>query len=537
MITTFFGGKSKALSATAEGSDLVPESKPTAKLDAAAKKATASKAAAPVGGRGRGRGRGRSKPEATGATPSVAPGASASAASCPMAEAVSATSPTLEPAASAQGSQAGLLGTFLLGVPASRAASPPQAPSNPPPSSASVATPLSAACDTTPAEAKKRKLGEDDDKAKPKGTADEEVGALRLRSPPASEEIPVTQKWQALFSKPKAAPVAPSHPAETVEAKGKPGVEEIEVSLKRSAGATAEPPAAGAFDGGARESAPADPRAGLSTEAPAISEVAAIVPACQSPPIQPGEDADDECYACKDGGELMLCDTCPRAYHPMCVGLREVPEGDWACPACSSGVEGCGSARLQSEIPATQDFGMGSDSLRQEVQNAEVGDSDVTPPTTKTDQEACAVQDAGFPSSKESADVGVAAEAVHEGPVRETGTARPSRAAKTSALSTISMLMSGARAMAGAVEAAKPKKARADVKGSAGRGRQRKAAADDEDEDEDEEFQVSKPRKKAAIFMSAAERRQVALVRLAAWLAAESSEQPTLWRDGREGAV
>ncbi|VDD75410.1 unnamed protein product [Mesocestoides corti] len=36
------------------------------------------------------------------------------------------------------------------------------------------------------------------------------------------------------------------------------------------------------------------------------------------------------------GGEIMLCDTCPRAYHLVCLDpeLEEAPEGVWSCPHC-----------------------------------------------------------------------------------------------------------------------------------------------------------------------------------------------------------
>ncbi len=33
---------------------------------------------------------------------------------------------------------------------------------------------------------------------------------------------------------------------------------------------------------------------------------------------------------------LLLCDTCPRAYHMACLGLdwRDLPSDDWCCPKC-----------------------------------------------------------------------------------------------------------------------------------------------------------------------------------------------------------
>nr|GMD23842.1 uncharacterized protein LOC109182566 [Ipomoea batatas] len=40
------------------------------------------------------------------------------------------------------------------------------------------------------------------------------------------------------------------------------------------------------------------------------------------------------CSICHDGGELILCDRCPSAFHTGCLGLKELPDGDWFCPLC-----------------------------------------------------------------------------------------------------------------------------------------------------------------------------------------------------------
>ncbi|CAH8455213.1 unnamed protein product [Heterobilharzia americana] len=47
-------------------------------------------------------------------------------------------------------------------------------------------------------------------------------------------------------------------------------------------------------------------------------------------------DHQDYCEVCQQGGEIMLCDTCPRAYHLVCLDpeLEEAPEGTWSCPHC-----------------------------------------------------------------------------------------------------------------------------------------------------------------------------------------------------------
>ncbi len=46
------------------------------------------------------------------------------------------------------------------------------------------------------------------------------------------------------------------------------------------------------------------------------------------------DDHDDECWLCHDGGELVLCDRCPRSYHVACLGLAETPPGEFICGRC-----------------------------------------------------------------------------------------------------------------------------------------------------------------------------------------------------------
>ncbi|XP_015124257.1 chromodomain-helicase-DNA-binding protein Mi-2 homolog isoform X4 [Diachasma alloeum] len=62
-----------------------------------------------------------------------------------------------------------------------------------------------------------------------------------------------------------------------------------------------------------------------------------------------GEQTDhqDYCEVCQQGGEIILCDTCPRAYHLVCLEpeLEETPEGKWSCPHC----EGEGAAEDDDE--------------------------------------------------------------------------------------------------------------------------------------------------------------------------------------------
>ncbi|XVE95031.1 hypothetical protein REPUB_Repub02eG0061000 [Reevesia pubescens] len=53
-------------------------------------------------------------------------------------------------------------------------------------------------------------------------------------------------------------------------------------------------------------------------------------------------ETDEVCSVCRDGGELICCDYCPSAFHANCVGLKEVPDGDWFCPSCCCGICGIG---------------------------------------------------------------------------------------------------------------------------------------------------------------------------------------------------
>ncbi|XP_047955487.1 uncharacterized protein LOC125201428 isoform X2 [Salvia hispanica] len=56
--------------------------------------------------------------------------------------------------------------------------------------------------------------------------------------------------------------------------------------------------------------------------------------------------SDDICSVCHYGGDLLLCDLCPSSFHTQCVGLKEVPEGDWFCPSCCCQI--CNRSRSDS---------------------------------------------------------------------------------------------------------------------------------------------------------------------------------------------
>ncbi|XP_016921973.2 chromodomain-helicase-DNA-binding protein Mi-2 homolog isoform X1 [Apis cerana] len=64
-------------------------------------------------------------------------------------------------------------------------------------------------------------------------------------------------------------------------------------------------------------------------------------PHCEGEGIAGAAEDDDEhmefCRICKDGGELLCCDSCTSAYHTHCLNppLSEIPDGDWKCPRCS----------------------------------------------------------------------------------------------------------------------------------------------------------------------------------------------------------
>ncbi|KAL7500847.1 hypothetical protein ACHAWT_008764 [Skeletonema menzelii] len=44
----------------------------------------------------------------------------------------------------------------------------------------------------------------------------------------------------------------------------------------------------------------------------------------------------DYCEICDDGGDLILCDGCPSAYHIHCIKLSDIPPGKWYCSECQS---------------------------------------------------------------------------------------------------------------------------------------------------------------------------------------------------------
>ncbi|KAH7290516.1 hypothetical protein KP509_30G051400 [Ceratopteris richardii] len=53
------------------------------------------------------------------------------------------------------------------------------------------------------------------------------------------------------------------------------------------------------------------------------------------------------CCVCMNGGELVLCDCCPAAFHLHCINLEVIPEGDWYCPKCTC--SSCGQFKVESD--------------------------------------------------------------------------------------------------------------------------------------------------------------------------------------------
>ncbi|MED6149828.1 hypothetical protein PIB30_066307 [Stylosanthes scabra] len=60
--------------------------------------------------------------------------------------------------------------------------------------------------------------------------------------------------------------------------------------------------------------------------------------------LRQGEN-DNICSVCHFGGDLILCDQCPSSFHGICLGLEDVPEGEWFCPSCRCAI--CGQSKIE----------------------------------------------------------------------------------------------------------------------------------------------------------------------------------------------
>ncbi|KAF9596435.1 hypothetical protein IFM89_011264 [Coptis chinensis] len=58
--------------------------------------------------------------------------------------------------------------------------------------------------------------------------------------------------------------------------------------------------------------------------------------------------SDNICSLCHYGGELVLCDQCPSAFHLSCLDLNDLPEGQWFCPSCRCGI--CNQSEFNGDI-------------------------------------------------------------------------------------------------------------------------------------------------------------------------------------------
>ncbi|KAJ1271059.1 hypothetical protein BS78_06G100000 [Paspalum vaginatum] len=69
-------------------------------------------------------------------------------------------------------------------------------------------------------------------------------------------------------------------------------------------------------------------------------------------PLQ-GDQNDDACGSCGDGGELICCDNCPASYHQACLSSQDIPDGNWYCSCCLCSIcqEVINSKELRTSIP------------------------------------------------------------------------------------------------------------------------------------------------------------------------------------------
>ncbi|KAK4432495.1 Chromodomain-helicase-DNA-binding protein 4 [Sesamum alatum] len=94
------------------------------------------------------------------------------------------------------------------------------------------------------------------------------------------------------------------------------------------------------------------------------------------------KESDSVCNICADGGELVLCDGCPRAFHKECASLSSVPGAKWYCTYCEKkfrreryveqrNVDAVAAGRVPGADPIAQLIG-GSISMVKHLEEAEV---------------------------------------------------------------------------------------------------------------------------------------------------------------------
>ncbi|XP_074448067.1 autoimmune regulator [Larus michahellis] len=112
---------------------------------------------------------------------------------------------------------------------------------------------------------------------------------------------------------------------------------------------------------------PARPKASQSSGEPRVHPQGRLpAPAVHSQDPAPHQENEDECAACGDGGELICCDGCPRAFHLACLvpPLPRVPSGMWRCGSCVASVAEPGRPRevdvaveRPPEVPGEEAYG------------------------------------------------------------------------------------------------------------------------------------------------------------------------------------
>ncbi|CAN1847123.1 Increased DNA methylation 1 [Linum perenne] len=72
--------------------------------------------------------------------------------------------------------------------------------------------------------------------------------------------------------------------------------------------------------------------------------------------VRHGGENDDVCSFCRSGGDLILCDQCPSSFHGSCLGMKDVPRGDWFCPSCCCRI--CNQNKALKECESSVDEGI-----------------------------------------------------------------------------------------------------------------------------------------------------------------------------------